>query len=513
MRRSSSLVPSASSLPALSSLGGGPTNSQQMRLVDARPATVMRCGRRRRPRGSCLRRFCDLGQLNLPGHPRPLFRRRKEQRVRAVLRRSRRVTGGRARPQARGIDTPFAVQRSVVPDVLAGHDVLVKSPTGSGKTLAFGIPLVDRIEAERPAAPRRWCSPRPASSRARSSRSCATIAQRPRPLDRRRLRRRRHRAPDQARPARRTSSSPPPGRLEDLIERGAVRLDQVRVLVLDEADRMLDMGFRPAVDRIVRHDARGPPDAVLLRHARRRRRPGGRAPTRATRAGTSRTRRPARAGRSSTASSPSRTRASSTRSSTSCARTPAAGRSCSCAPSAAPTGSSSAWARAASTRSRCTATGPSPSARRRSAGFDAGRVDTLVATDVAARGIDVDDITHVINFDAPADRDVYVHRVGRTGRAGPHRRRDHVRDGRPGPRRGQDRPRAEAALAVRAAAASDRRARSATTGAAGTRATATAGRAAAAARADRPRALARRGPPIRKIPRPCGGEGRRSLSC
>jgi superfamily II DNA/RNA helicase len=50
--------------------------------------------------------------------------------------------------------------------------------------------------------------------------------------------------------------------------------------------------------------------------------------------------------------------------------------------------------------------------------FGSGRVDTLVATDVAARGLDVDDITHVINFDAPADQDGYVHRVGRTGRAG-----------------------------------------------------------------------------------------------
>jgi superfamily II DNA/RNA helicase len=45
-------------------------------------------------------------------------------------------------------------------------------------------------------------------------------------------------------------------------------------------------------------------------------------------------------------------------------------------------------------------------------------VDTLVATDVAARGIDVADITHVINFDAPEDRDAYTHRIGRTGRAG-----------------------------------------------------------------------------------------------
>jgi superfamily II DNA/RNA helicase len=52
------------------------------------------------------------------------------------------------------------------------------------------------------------------------------------------------------------------------------------------------------------------------------------------------------------------------------------------------------------------------------ASFERGRVDTLVATDVAARGLDVDEITHVINFDAPDDRDGYVHRVGRTGRAG-----------------------------------------------------------------------------------------------
>jgi ATP-dependent RNA helicase RhlE len=52
------------------------------------------------------------------------------------------------------------------------------------------------------------------------------------------------------------------------------------------------------------------------------------------------------------------------------------------------------------------------------AAFEKGRVETLVATDVAARGLDVDDITHVINFDAPDDREGYVHRVGRTGRAG-----------------------------------------------------------------------------------------------
>src|SRR5918997_735665 len=54
--------------------------------------------------------------------------------------------------EARGVRSPFAVQRSVVPDVLGGHDVLVKAPTGSGKTLAFGVPLMDRIEADAPRA-------------------------------------------------------------------------------------------------------------------------------------------------------------------------------------------------------------------------------------------------------------------------------------------------------------------------------------------------------------------------
>lgn len=61
----------------------------------------------------------------------------------------------------------------------------------------------------------------------------------------------------------------------------------------------------------------------------------------------------------------------------------------------------------------------SQSQRRRAlTDFESGRIDTLVATDVAARGIDVADVTHVINYDAPEDRDTYVHRIGRTGRAG-----------------------------------------------------------------------------------------------
>ena len=96
----------------------------------------------------------------------------------------------------------------------------------------------------------------------------------------------------------------------------------------------------------------------------------------------------------------------------------AAARSSSSAPSAAPTAWSSGWS-ARSCRAVAMHGNKSQSQRQKAlASFESGHVDTLVATDVAARGIDVPDITHVINFDAPEDRDAYVHRVGRTGRAG-----------------------------------------------------------------------------------------------
>ena len=84
--------------------------------------------------------------------------------------------------------------------------------------------------------------------------------------------------------------------------------------------------------------------------------------------------------------------------------------------------------------------------------FDSGRLDALVATDVAARGIDVDGITHVINFDAPEDRDTYVHRVGPHRPRRPQRNRHHLRDARPGARRRPDRVRAAPARPVRARA-------------------------------------------------------------
>ena len=148
-----------------------------------------------------------------------------------------------------GISQPFAIQRDVIGDALDGRDLLVKSPTGSGKTLAFGIPLVQRIQAE---------DPRPSALVLAPTRELATqIVD-----DLRAIAHSRALAVTavyggvglvkQAREAARSHVLvATPGRLEDLLARKAFKLDKIRLLVLDEADRMLDMGFRPAVDRIV----------------------------------------------------------------------------------------------------------------------------------------------------------------------------------------------------------------------------------------------------------------------
>ena len=149
-----------------------------------------------------------------------------------------------------GITAPFPVQRLVLEDLIAGHDVMVKSPTGSGKTLAFGLPMIDRTAAE---------ARRPAALVLAPTRELALqIVEELRPLAHARalgiaavyggagLMKQAKLAPKSH------ILVATPGRLEDLLDRGALTLRNVRTLVLDEADRMLDMGFRPAVDRIVR---------------------------------------------------------------------------------------------------------------------------------------------------------------------------------------------------------------------------------------------------------------------
>ena len=313
-----------------------------------------------------------------------------------------------------GIESPFPIQELVIPDALDGHDMLVRSPTGSGKTLAFAAPLVERIEADqrRPAAlvvaPTRELALqivediRPlAQARALSVTAVyggAGIAK-------------------QARQALRSHILvATPGRLLDLMGRGDVGLGNVRILVLDEADRMLDMGFRPDVDRIVAKTSRE--RQTLLFSATL----GGEV-----------------------------------------ARIADAYTNSPLTHSYAPTGPATRVEHrfvAVSHESKLDALvqqlrdderglalvfvrtkrgadrlvkrlgsrgvealamhgNKSQGQRQRALSrFDSGAVDALVATDVAARGIDVAGISHVINFDPPGDRDAYLHRVGRTARAG-----------------------------------------------------------------------------------------------
>src|SRR5215207_5291080 len=159
----------------------------------------------------------------------------------------------------RGITEPFAVQRLCIADVLDGEDVLVQSPTGSGKTLAFGIPMMDRVEADarRPAAlvlaPIRELAEQivdelRSPAHARALRIAAVFGG----------------VGIQAQAKKAANAHiivATPGRLEDLLERGAFDVGRISMLVIDEADRMLDMGFKPAVDRIV---GRTPADRQTL---------------------------------------------------------------------------------------------------------------------------------------------------------------------------------------------------------------------------------------------------------
>jgi superfamily II DNA/RNA helicase len=304
----------------------------------------------------------------------------------------------------------------VVRDALAGRDLLVQSPTGSGKTLAFGVPLVDLVGPGNK-APRALVL---APTRELASQIVAelkTLAK---------ARRLKIAAvyggvgfgPQIAAARRADILVATPGRLEDLIGRGAVSLRQVQVLVLDEADRMLDMGFRPAVDRIV---AQTPTDRQTLFFSATLEGAAGKVAASYT-----------RDARSHTHAEPEREEPSIEHRFLPVDSQGAKLDHLVSHLSAADAGRSLVFVRTKRGADRLVKRlrglrvdavamhgDKSQSQRERAlARFERGEVMTLVATDVAARGIDVPDVAHVINYDAPADREAYVHRVGRTGRAG-----------------------------------------------------------------------------------------------
>ncbi len=313
----------------------------------------------------------------------------------------------------RGVTRPFEIQAATLADALAGHDVCGRAPTGSGKTIAFGIPLVaaaTRSEPRRPRAlvlaPTRELAEqigteiRSFSGRTRVASVYGGVGYGP-----------------QLAALRQGVDIlvACPGRLEDLIERGDVRLSAVEQVVIDEADRMADMGFMPAVRRLLDQtpsrrqtmlfSATLDGDVAKLTRDHQRdpvRHEVGTATPDITAASHVfwTVAKPDRAGATADAVNAvwpaivfCRTRHGSDRLAKQLGR---------------------AGIEAAAIHG-----GRNQSQRSRAlASFASGRVQALVATDVAARGIHVDGVASVIHYDPPEDHKAYTHRSGRTARAG-----------------------------------------------------------------------------------------------
>ena len=315
---------------------------------------------------------------------------------------------------ARSIHEPFPIQALVLPDALAGIDVLAKSPTGSGKTLAFAVPIVERTVATdpRPTAlvlvPTRELAAQVTAelqSLAPSKKLTVAAVYGGMPLN------------AQAKRAKRAHVLvATPGRLEDLANRRLVDLSHVRTFVLDEADRMLDMGFQPQVDRIVRRLPRnrqtmffsatldGPVGELARAYtnspARFEAEHANQQPSEIEHSFVS-----------VTQDSKVETLVEHIRSTDGLTLVFVRTKR----------GADKLVQKLGRQNVRAVAMhgDMSQNARERALSqFESGRISTLVATDVAARGLDLDDITHVINFDPPGEDKDYVHRTGRTGRAG-----------------------------------------------------------------------------------------------
>ncbi len=315
--------------------------------------------------------------------------------------------------EGRGVQSAFPIQSMVLPDALAGHDVLAKSRTGSGKTLAFAIPIVELVKS----------SGRPSALVLVPTRELATqVADEFGPIAKAKglrvatvyggvgLREQANRA------AKADVIVATPGRMEDLLERRMVSVDDVNILVLDEADRLLDMGFQPQVDRIVR---RLTGDRQTLFFSATLDGAVGHIAKSYT-----------RAARWHEIESPKQTvdevehkfvavRADRKVDALVEMLKEVEG------PTLVFVRTKRGAERLAERLGRrgvataCLNGNMQQGARERALKrFDSGAVRVMVATDVASRGLDLDRIGHVVNFDPPEDDKAYVHRVGRTARAG-----------------------------------------------------------------------------------------------
>ena len=314
----------------------------------------------------------------------------------------------------RNMNGAFAIQALVLRDAIAGHDVLARSRTGSGKTLAFAIPIVERLQHDgrSPKALVLVPTRELASQVAEEFRGIADVKQLSVATVYGGVG-----MGEQAKRARRADVIiATPGRLLDLVQRKMLRLDGVRICVLDEADRMLDMGFLPDVTRILSMLA---PQRQTMLFSATLEGAVGKLVERFT-------------------VDPVRHEIYDVRP----VVTEAIHRFVSVEPQgkvralvrelAGDRGLTLVFVRTKRGADRLAKTlkaegfraqalhgGMTQSARERTLGhFASGRSDVMIATDVASRGLDLEHITHVVNFDPPEDEKAYVHRVGRTARAG-----------------------------------------------------------------------------------------------
>ncbi len=313
----------------------------------------------------------------------------------------------------RGVVEPFPIQSLVLRDAIAGRDVLAKSQTGSGKTLAFAIPIAERIRPGTAASalvlvPTRELAVQVAGESAEVAKAKGLrvglayggvgIREQSKGI------------------ARAEILVATPGRLEDIASRGLVKLGGVAILVLDEADRMLDMGFQPQVDRIVR---RLPAERQTMFFSATLDGDAGRLAAAYTRDAVRRE----VAGEAKTVEEADHRFLPVEAHGKVDALVELLGtdRELTLVFVRTKRGADrlAQKLKARGVRAEAMHGDLSQPARQRAlARFEAGRADVLVATDVAARGLDLERISHVVNFDPPADDKGYVHRVGRTARAG-----------------------------------------------------------------------------------------------
>lgn len=315
----------------------------------------------------------------------------------------------------RGIEEAFPIQELAIPDALEGHDICGKAKTGSGKTLAFGVPVLQRMGKSDPRKPRAIALVPTRELATQVSDELAPLALSRQlvvepiyggaPME------------DQISKLRRGVDLvvATPGRLIDLIERGEVSLERVEHVVIDEADRMADMGFLPQVEWILRHvpDERqtllfsatldGVVDTLIRRYQND---PAMHVVESRQVTVEEMVHRFLQVHEMDKVKVTAAILGGATRSIVFVRTKRGADRLVD-------------DLRTQGVRSAAIHGDLRQRNRERAlADFAAGKLPVLVATDVAARGIHVDDVDVVVHYDPPEDHKAYLHRSGRTARAG-----------------------------------------------------------------------------------------------